>query len=162
MGKRKSWSEKLNEDKGLPRVVKIEGKMTRRWGEGTVVIPSPREVYEIMKSVPEGRVTTVNEIRSALAKRHGATICCPITTGIFAWVSAHASEEERARGDKGIPYWRTLKAGGVINEKYPGGIEAQREMLEREGHRLAPRVSKGRTVGYVVLDLSETLHTPAP
>ncbi|MEN3016510.1 MAG: hypothetical protein ABC585_05380 [Candidatus Methanosuratincola petrocarbonis] len=93
MVKRKSWSEKLNEDKGLPKVVKIEGKMTRRWGEGTVVIPSPREVYEIMKSVPEGRVTTVNEIRSALARRHGATICCPITTGIFAWVSANASEE---------------------------------------------------------------------
>lgn len=162
MGKKKSWSEKLNEDKGLPRVVKIEGKMRRKWGEGTVVIPSPREVYEIMKSVPEGKVTTVNAIRSALARRHGATICCPITTGIFAWVSAHASEEERAKGGVGIPYWRMLKAGGIVNEKYPGGIDAQKEMLEGEGHRLAPKVSKGRTVGYVVLDIAETFHTPEP
>ncbi|MBC7126637.1 MAG: hypothetical protein ABC505_02460 [Candidatus Methanosuratincola petrocarbonis] len=162
MVKRKSWSEKLNEDKGLPKVVKIEGKMTRRWGEGTVVIPSPREVYEIMKSVPEGRVTTVNEIRSALARRHGATICCPITTGIFAWVSANASEEEKASGGDGIPHWRTLKTGGVVNEKYPGGIEAQRLMLEREGHRLTPKVSRGRTVGYVVLNLAEKLYKPAP
>jgi len=127
-----------------------------------LVIPSPREVYEIMKSVPEGRVTTINEISSALAMRHGATICCPINTCIFAWISANASEEERVRGGGGIPYWRTLKLGGVVNGKYPGGIEAQREMLEREGHRLAPKISKGRTVGYAVLNLAEKLHEPAP
>jgi hypothetical protein len=38
--KRKTWTEKLHDSKDLPKVVKIDGKMTRRWGEGTVVIPA--------------------------------------------------------------------------------------------------------------------------
>ena len=32
------------------------------------------------------------------------------------------------------PYWRTLKVGGVLNEKFPGGVEAQAKRLEAEGH----------------------------
>jgi alkylated DNA nucleotide flippase Atl1 len=32
-----------------------------------------------------------------------------------------------------IPYWRTLKADGFLNEKYPGGAEAQKRLLEDEG-----------------------------
>ncbi len=137
MAKKKSWSEKLHDSKGLPKVEKITGKMSKRWGTGTVVIPAPTEVDEIMRKVPEGKVTTINEIRAALAKRHGATIGCPITTGIFAWVAAHAAEEQREKGEKSImPYWRTLKVGGVLNEKYPGGAEAQKKLLEKEDTRL--------------------------
>jgi hypothetical protein len=32
------------------------------------------------------------------------------------------------------PYWRTLKVGGVLNEKFPGGVETQAKRLEVEGH----------------------------
>jgi alkylated DNA nucleotide flippase Atl1 len=134
---KKSWREKLADDKDLPRVVEITGKMSTRWGTGTVVIPAPREVDEIMKSVPSGRLITINQIRTRLAKRHGASIGCPITTGIFAWIAAHAAEEDAAEGKKDItPYWRTLKAGGVLNEKYPGGVEAQAAKLKAEGHTI--------------------------
>ncbi len=70
-----------------------------------------------------------------LAKKHGATCGCPITTGIFAGIAARAAEEAAEAGEKDItPYWRTLKEGGVINEKYPGGAEGQKERLEKEGH----------------------------
>jgi hypothetical protein len=79
---KKSWREKLADDKGNPKVVEITGKMSTRWGTGTVVIPAPREVNEIMKSVPRGKLTTINQIRARLAKKHGASIGCPITTGI--------------------------------------------------------------------------------
>ncbi len=140
--KRKTWTEKLHDSKDLPKVVKIDGKMTRRWGEGTVVIPAPIEVNELMSMVPKGKVTTINEIRQALAKKHGATIGCPITTGIFAWVAANAAEEAKQKGaSEGIPYWRTLKSGGTINEKYPGGAESQKRLLEAEGHSV---VKKGK------------------
>ena len=129
---RKSWREKLADDKGLPKVEKITDKMSKRWGTGTVAIPAPKEVDEIMKRVPEGKLITMNEIRAILAQKHGATIGCPMTTGIFAWIAAHAAEEEAGEGKKNItPYWRTLKTDGVINEKYPGGVEAQRKLLEK-------------------------------
>jgi alkylated DNA nucleotide flippase Atl1 len=42
-----------------------------------------------------------------------------------------------AEGKKDVtPYWRTLKAGGALNEKYPGGVAAQAERLESEGHTI--------------------------
>jgi alkylated DNA nucleotide flippase Atl1 len=153
MPKQKSWSEKLKDSKDLPKVERITEKMSKRWGSGTVVIPAPIEVDEIMKKVPEGKLTTINEIRATLAKKHKATIGCPITTGIFAWIAAHAAEEQKKKGEKNsTPYWRTLKTGGVINEKYPGGAEAQKILLEREGHKV---VKKGKK--YVVVDYEKAL-----
>jgi hypothetical protein len=124
-------------------VVKIEGKMSKRWGTGTCAIPAPLEVDEIMRKVPKGRLITVNQIRSTVARRHRATIGCPITCGIFAHIAAHAAEEAAAEGKKRItPYWRTLKTGGELNPKYPGGVEAQSRRLEEEGHTVLPGKGK--------------------
>ncbi len=149
----KSWSEKLKDSKDLPKVEKITDKMSKRWGTGTVVIPAPIEVDEMMKKVPKGNLITLNEIRIALAKKHNATIGCPLTTGIFAWIAANAAEEEKEKGGKDVtPYWRILKTGGVINPKYPGGVEAQRKFLESEGHKV---LQKGKK--YVVLDYEKSL-----
>jgi alkylated DNA nucleotide flippase Atl1 len=132
---RKTWREKLADDKDLPRVVEITDKMSKRWGTGTVVIPAPREVNEIMRKVPRGKLITINQIRALLAQKHGASIGCPITTGIFTNIAARAAEEAAAEGEKNItPYWRTLKSGGELNEKYPGGVEAQAQRLREEGH----------------------------
>ena len=153
--KKKSWMEKLADSKDLPKVEKITDKMSKRWGTGTVVVPAPMEVDEMMRKVPDGKLATINEIREALAKKHRATIGCPMTTGIFAWIAAHAAEEQRQEGEKDItPYWRTLKSGGVINAKYPGGVEGQKKLLEREGHKV---VQKGKKC--IVADYEKTLMT---
>jgi alkylated DNA nucleotide flippase Atl1 len=151
--KKTTWVEKLNNSKGLPKVEKITNKMSKRWGTGTLVIPAPIEVDEMMRKVPAGKLITINEIRAALARKHKATIGCPMTTGIFAWVAAHAAEEREQSGEKDItPYWRTLKSGGVLNEKYPGGAKAQKMRLEQEGHAV---VQKGKK--HVVLNYEESL-----
>jgi len=142
MAKKKSWGEKLADSKELPKVVTITEKMSKRWGTGTVVIPAPIEVDEIMKKVPKGRFVTINNIRQILAKKHGATIACPLTTGIFARIAAEAAMEEAVKGEERItPYWRTLKSGGELNPKYPGGIEDQKARLESEGHSV---IQKGK------------------
>ena len=153
MLKKKSWVEKLKESKDFPKVVKITKKMSKRWGKGTVVIPSPMEVNNIMKKVPKGKVITINEIRKAVAKKHKATIGCPITCGIFARIAAGAAEEEKKKSKKDItPYWRTLKSDGSINEKYPGGIAGQKKILEKEGHKV---IKKGKR--YLVVDCQKSL-----
>lgn len=142
MKPKKSWKEKLLDNKGLPKVEPITEKMSQRWGTGTVVIPAPIEVDEIMRQVPEGKLITMNEIRGVLAKKHNASIGCPLTTGIFSWVAAHAADEEARQGKNDItPYWRTLKSGGELNEKFPGGIENLKYLLEKEGHKV---VQKGK------------------
>ena len=114
----------------------------RRWGEGTFVVPAPAEVDELMRGVRRGRVTTIAELRAALAAKHGTTLACPITTGIFAWIAAHAAAEQEAAGKKRVtPWWRTLKTGGELNDKYPGGAEEQARRLRAEGRRV---VQKGK------------------
>lgn len=146
---KKSFSEKLKDNKNLPKVIKIKGKLIKRWGRGTVAIPSPREVDAIIKKVPKGKLITINQIRGKIAKKHKATMGCPICTGIFARISAGAAKEQKAKGKKNItPYWRTLKEGGVINEKYPGGLLGQKKLLAKEGHRVEKKGKNYIVVGF--------------
>lgn len=143
---KKSWKEKLLDSKDLPKVVKIKGKMIKRWGAGTVAIPAPVEVDALMKKVPRGKVITINRIREKIAKKHKASVGCSITCGIFAWIAAHAAEEDRKDGRKRItPWWRTLKSKGELNPKYPEGGKKQKRLLKEEGHKI---VKKGKN--YVV------------
>jgi hypothetical protein len=153
MKARKSWREKLLDNKGLPKTGRIEGRMSTRWGSGTMVIPAPIEVDELMRRVPKGKLVTINELRAALAEKHGVDIACPITTGIFSWIAAHAAQEAAAEGAKQItPYWRTLKTGGELNPKYPGGIAALKRQLQSEGHRIVQRGKR-----YLVVDHEKSL-----
>ena len=94
----------------------------------------------LMRQVKRGRVITSHELRSALATYHETDLACPLTTGIFGWIAAHAAEEAEEQGERRpTPWWRTLKAGGELNPKYPGGLERQRTLLESEGHRVIAR-----------------------
>lgn len=153
MKTRKTWREKLADSKGLPKVGAIEGRMTTRWGTGTMVIPAPLEVDELMRRVPKGKVVTINELRGALARKHGANIACPITTGIFSWIAAHAADEAANEGARRItPFWRTLKTGGELNPKYPGGIPALKRRLQEEGHKIVKRGKR-----FLVSDFEKSL-----
>ena len=155
--RKKSWREKLADDKDLPKVVRLTGADAKRWGGATLAIPAPREVDALMRSVPRGRVTTINELRAAVAKAHRAAAGCPITTGIFSWIAAHAAEEAIAAGEtKTTPYWRTLKRDGELNPKYPGGTDALQQKLAAEGHAF---VQKGART--FVRDFEQVLYSPA-
>jgi hypothetical protein len=157
MSKQKTtWREKLADDKGFPQVAEIDCTKTKRWGTGTFVIPAPLEVDAAMKKVRRGKLTTIDSIRKALAKKHGTTIACPITTGIFAWIAAHAADEDENDGRTRItPYWRTLKTRGELNPKYPGGIKNLHARLVAEGHRI---VKKGTR--YFVANFADSVIEP--
>lgn len=149
MKAKKSWREKLADNKGLPKVGKVTGRMTKRWGKGTMVVPAPTEVDALMRQVPRGRLVTINELRAALATKHKVSFACPITTGIFSWIAAHAAAEAKAEGAKRFtPYWRTLKTGGEVNPKYPGGVAALARLLRREGHTVSSKGKRWFVPGY--------------
>lgn len=140
MASKKTWRQKLETDHDLPKVERIPARMAKQWGRGTLVIAAPREVDALMARVPRGKVTTIDELRKALALEHGATIACPMTTGIFANIAARAADEAEQEGRVRItPYWRTLKAGGELNPKFPGGLAVLRSRLEAEGHTVVAR-----------------------
>ena len=114
----------------------------------------PIDYDKVMRLVPCGKLLTVGTIREYFAKQSGADFTEPITAGIFVSIVAWASFQ---RVEDKTPYWRTLKANGELNSKYPGGVEAQKEMLEREGHIV---IKKGRTnIKYYVKDYEKALFT---
>ncbi len=139
---KKSWLEKLHTSNDLPKVVKLDPEGAHRWGGETMIVPAPIEVDGIMKKVPKGKIITIDEIRKALARKHQTEIACPLTSGIFAWIAAHAAEEARGNGEHDItPWWRTLKGKGELNPKYPNAFDQQKTMLENEGHKI---IQKGK------------------
>ena len=94
----------------------------------------------------------MGELRAHLARESGADFTDPMTAGIFVSIAAWASHQ---RSEDKIPYWRTLKAGGELNPKYPGGVEAQRARLEAEGHTVVQRGRKN--LRYYVQDYEKAL-----
>ena len=151
--KKKTWAEKLAKEDGLPKVIEVKPADRQRWGGATLVVPRPRDVDSLMKKVPVGKLITIAELRQQVAAQHEAEAGCPITCGIFAWIAAHAAEEAAAAGKrKTTPWWRTLKTGGELNPKYPGGLAAQRKLLEGEGHKI---VVKGKRA--FVADFAEKI-----
>ena len=159
--KKKSWKEKLADNKKFPKILKFDpkfpcGKSLAKMGAqkgDSVVLVQPREVVGIMNHVPKGKLITLKEICQKLAQNHHTKYCCTLTAGIFIMTAAHAAEEDKIEGKKEItPYWRTLKIDGYLNDKYPGGAEAQKKLLENEGFKIS---SKGKK--YVVDDYENYL-----
>jgi hypothetical protein len=112
-------------------------------GRGIMLIPKPLDVDSLMRKIPKGYLVTVEQIRERLAKDFHADFTCPLTTGIFIRIAAEAAEEELSRGEKEItPYWRVIKTDGSLNEKLPGGTEAQAARLREEGHSIEPGKEK--------------------
>jgi len=148
---KKTYNEKLHNAGDLPKVEPISEKtrQIKLGGAETMLIAAPVQYNDIMRKIPEGKLTTIDRIRAYLAKEAGADITCPLTAGIFMNICAHASAE---RDDDKIPYWRTLRAKGELNEKYPDGIDGQKLRLEAEGHTVA---QKGKR--YFVADYEESL-----
>ena len=150
---RKSFNEKLNDSKDMPKIIEIEdAKSIERYGGNQMLIAPPLEYNEIISKIPEGKVLTIKEIREFLAKKHGAEFTCPMTAGIFISLAARASCE---REDNRIPFWRCLKSDGELNPKYPGGVDYQKEMLEAEGHTFTKRGRKN--IRYFVEDYEKSL-----
>lgn len=149
----KDFNAMLHDSKDMPKIQIIaDRKSIEKYGGSKMYFAPPLDYDRVMKRVPYGRVTTVGEIRKYFAKRSSADFTDPITAGIFVSIAAWASDQRA--GDE-TPYWRTLKANGELNEKYPGGIEAQKEKLEAEGHTI---LSRGRkNIRYYVQDYETVL-----
>jgi alkylated DNA nucleotide flippase Atl1 len=137
---KKTNNKILNDSRDMPKIVDLseKPKFVSRYGGTKMLIAAPLQYNEIMAKVPAGKIITSDKIRAFLANNAGADVTCPLTAGIFMNICAHASLERE--NDK-IPYWRTVKSKGELNEKFPEGIDGQKLRLESEGHQI---VQKGK------------------
>ena len=150
---KKDFNAMLHDSKDMPKFQIItDQKSIEKYGGSKMYFAPPIDYDKVMKRVPYGKVTTIGKIREYFARQSGGDFTEPITAGIFVSIAAWASYQRS--GDE-TPYWRTLKAHGELNAKYPGGIEAQKEKLEAEGHII---IQKGRkNLKYYVKDYERVL-----
>lgn len=150
---KKDFNAMLNDSKDMPKFKTItDSKSIEKYGGNKMYFAPPIDYDRVMKLVPYGKVITVGKIREHFAKESGADFTEPITAGIFTSIAAWASYQ---RTGNETPYWRTLKANGELNPKYPGGIEVQKNKLELEGHTI---IQKGRkNIKYYVKDYEKRL-----
>lgn len=150
---KKDFNAMLHDSKDMPKFQTItDEKSIEKYGGNRMYFAPPIDYDAVMKRVPYGKVLTVGKIREYFAEQSGADFTEPITAGIFVSIAAWASVQRP--GDV-TPYWRTLKANGELNVKYPGGIEAQREKLEAEGHTIIQRGRKN--IKYYVKDYENAM-----
>ena len=149
----KDFNAMLQDSKDMPKIQIItDEKSIRKYGGSRMYFAPPIDYDKAMRRVPFGGLTTVGALREAFARQAGADFTEPITAGIFVSIAAWASEQRQA--DE-TPWWRTLKARGELNPKYPGGTAAQKARLEAEGHVI---LQKGRTnIRYYVKDYEKYL-----
>ena len=76
-----------------------------------------KQVYDLMRQLPDGLITTYGDI-AVLA---GSPRAARIVGGI-----AH-------RGDDSLPWHRLVNREGGLAIGFPGGREVQRQLLEQEG-----------------------------
>lgn len=150
---KKDFNAMLQNNKDMPKIQIItDQKSIDKYGGNKMYFAPPMDYDHIMKLIPFGKVITVRDIRDYFAKQNNADFTEPITAGIFISIAAWASFQ---RNDDKTPFWRTLKSNGELNPKYPGGIEAQKEMLESEGHTI---IAKGKSaIKYYVKDYENSI-----
>ncbi len=150
---KKDFNAMLYDSKDMPKFQTItDEKSIEKYGGDRMYFAPPIDYDRIMKRVPYGKVITVGEIRDYFAKQNGADFTEPITAGIFVSIAAWASYQ---RSEDETPYWRTLKANGELNAKYPGGIKTQKAKLEAEGHTIIQRGRKN--ISYYVKDYEKAM-----
>ncbi len=131
---KKTAIQKLNIDKQSHIVSPIPAGFPGSKEADSMVVSNPLEVNSLIRQIPAGRLVTLDQIRGHLARKYQADMACPVSTAIYINISAAAAEEMRAQGEADLaPWWRVLKTGGKLNEKFPGGVEGQRQKLEAEG-----------------------------
>ncbi len=151
---KKDFNAMLRNNKNMPKVQIItDEKSIEKYGGERMYFAPPMDYDNVMKRVPHGKVITVGQIRDYFAIENQADFTDPITAGIFVSIAAWASEQ---REEERTPYWRTLKADGELNPKYPGGAVAQKKKLEEEGHTV---IQRGRSnVRYYVQNYQDSLY----
>lgn len=150
---KKDFNAMLADSRDMPKIhIVTDEKTIQKYGGNRMYFAPPAAYDEVMKKVPFGKVVTAGDIREYFARANDADFTEPITAGIFVSIAAWASHQ---RDTDKTPYWRTLKAGGELNPKYPGGIASQKQMLEAEGHRI---IQKGRkNIRYYVAEYEKSV-----
>jgi len=135
---KKDFNKMLN-DNMQPKIVTLEGDSAKKWGGSSMVVAPKKDYDNLIKTIPQGKITTSKELREKLAKNYKTEITCPLTAGIFTNIVAWASYQKK---ENKTPFWRVIKTNGELNSKFPEYPSLQKHLLEKEGFEIVEKKNK--------------------
>ena len=131
---RMSWSERMAHDR--PREVKRAPKDFADIKAGQMMLlTTPRDVADVISSVPKGAELDMKALRAELSRKAGAEMACPVVTGIQLRTVAEAVGEQLDAGispRKVVPVWRAIGPKAPIWKKLENGRAHFKELRRAE------------------------------
>jgi hypothetical protein len=134
MTSKKTWAEKLNEDK-QPKVKRIDFDFADIPANSNMFIATPKIIDTYIKQIDKGKKVTPQTIRKDLAIENKADYTCPVSTGIFLRIVAEAAYEKFAatKSIRGVtPFWRVVEPNSALAKKLSFGQEFIIEQRKKE------------------------------
>jgi hypothetical protein len=131
----KSWTEKLQDPRPhqvKPAPIDIAGMKA---GE-IMLVPTAGMIDAFIRAIPAGIGLDVRGLRRELARRHGAEVTCPITTGFHLRTIAEAAWAAHRDGTATAeitPFWRVLHSRTPTAARLACGIDFIRRQRRAEG-----------------------------
>jgi hypothetical protein len=134
MTKKKSWLDKLNENKE-PKIKRIEIDFADIPAGSTMFIATPKLIDQYIKEIGIGKRVDIKTLRKDLALEHKADYTCPVTTGIFLRIVAEANYEKLQQGkslEEITPFWRAIEPNSTFAKKLTFGQEFLLQQVDKE------------------------------
>lgn len=131
----KDWTERLDTP-GINCIKPAPRTMSDVVAGQSMLVPTPRQVDDFIRTIPRGTEMTVRALRTALASSHGAEVTCPVTIGYHLRTVAEAAHEALSRGaPEGdiTPFWRVLDDSTPTTARLTFGTGFVRDRRRNEG-----------------------------
>ena len=134
MATKKSWLDKLNENKE-PKIKTIDIDFADIPSGSNLLIATPKIIDKYIQEIGFGKRINTKTLRKDLAIAHNADYTCPVTTGIFLRIVAEANYEKLQQGkrfEEITPFWRAIEPNSALAKKLTFGQDFLLEQIEKE------------------------------
>lgn len=114
------------------KIVAIPTKMEKFYGKGKMLHPSVEVIEELIKTIPKGKVATIDSLAKRLAKDYDTGVTCPMRTGNA--IKKIAERYSNNNIDFQIPFWRIIRSDKLVI-KFKN-FEYWASQIEDEGFKL--------------------------
>lgn len=134
MAKKKTWIEKLEEEK-VPQIKRLEKDFADMPAGSMMLIATPKIIEDYVRTIGPGQRIPLKTMRNDLALEHSVEYTCPVTTGIFLRIVAEAHYEKWQQGsplESIAPFWRVIDPKSALAGKLSFGKAFLEERIINE------------------------------
>lgn len=132
---RKTWADKMNPN--MQYKVEVSDKDFADIPAGAkLLVATPKIVDQYIRHIPQGKHTTLQQMRKDLAAEYHADYTCPVTSGIFLRIVSENAWEQHQKGadiDDITPFWRIIDRKAPVAKKLTFGTDFVMEQRRKEG-----------------------------